>query len=154
MPRCTGSVSACAPALAAPSLVPVAARVALSSPRKAEVRPDTVLARANRVVRPADFRLTIRRGQRVASRLAVVHVINHHNASPTRFGFIVGKAVGNAVARNRVRRRLRAVGRELLVELGSGNDVVIRALPGSDEVDWVTLQGQIIDSIKKGVITR
>ena len=105
-------------------------------------------------MQPADFRAAVRRGRRVASRVAIIHVINHDNANPTRFGFIVSKAVGNAVVRNRVRRRLRAVGYELLGELGSGNDIVIRALPGSHEVGWITLHAEIIDSIEKGVMTR
>ncbi|WP_308421918.1 ribonuclease P protein component [Salinibacterium xinjiangense] len=134
--------------------MPAVARAALNFPRKAAVQPQTVLARANRVVQPADFRTAVRRGRRVASRVAVVHVIDHGIAGPTRFGFIVSKAVGNAVVRNRIRRRLRAVGRDLLGELGSGNDIVIRALPGAHEVDWVTLHAEIVGSIRKGVMTR
>jgi ribonuclease P protein component len=78
----------------------------------------------------------------------------HGEDSPTRFGFIVSKAVGNAVNRNRVRRRLRAVGRDLLSQIAPGHDIVIRALPGSPEVDWDTLHAEITDSIKRGVVTR
>ena len=135
-------------------MVLVVARAALNFPRKAVVQPSTVLARANRVVQPADFRTAVRRGRRVVSRAAIVHVVNHHSASPTRFGFIVSKAVGGAVARNRIRRRLRVVSRELLGELGPGNDIVIRALPGSHEVDWVTLHADIVGLIRKGVMAR
>ncbi|WP_334593648.1 ribonuclease P protein component [Salinibacterium sp. CAN_S4] len=132
----------------------VVARAAPNSPRKAAVHPQTVLARANRVVQPADFRSAVRRGRRVGSRSATVHVLSRGGDSPTRFGFIVSKAVGNAVARNRVRRRLRAMGRELLSEINPGHDIVIRALPGSPEVDWVTLHAEITDAIKRGVVTR
>lgn len=44
-------------------------------------------------------------------------------------GFVVSKAIGNAVARNRVKRRLR----HLVIELPSpfAADVVVRALPPS-----------------------
>ena len=80
--------------------------------------------------------------------------MSHGDASPTRFGFIVSKAVGNSVVRNRIRRRLRAVGRELLPELSSGNDIVIRALPGSPEASWVSLHAEVVDSIRKGVVAR
>lgn len=39
---------------------------------------------------------------------------------PPRVAYAIGKASGNAVARNRVRRRLRAAVREVGAELGSG----------------------------------
>ena len=105
-------------------------------------------------MRPADFRAAVRSGRRVGSRNAIVHVVNHHSANPSRFGFIVTKAVGNAVTRNKVRRRLRAVGREVLPTVGSGKDIVIRALPDSPEVDWDILQAEITESITRGVTTR
>ena len=132
----------------------VVARAALSFPRKAVVQPQTVLARANRVVQPADFRTAVRHGRRVASQAAIVHVVHDDNAGPTRFGFIVSKAVGGAVVRNRVRRRLRVVSREVLGEIGPGNDIVIRALPGCHEVGWVTLHAEIVGLIRRGVMAR
>ncbi|MDO4412556.1 ribonuclease P protein component [Cutibacterium sp.] len=46
-----------------------------------------------------------------------------------RVGFVVSKAVGNAVTRNRVKRRLRHLCRPLVDELEDGTVVVVRALP-------------------------
>ncbi|GJF11394.1 hypothetical protein NGTWS1803_19600 [Mycolicibacterium cyprinidarum] len=48
-----------------------------------------------------------------------------------RIGLIVSKAVGNAVDRHRVSRRLRHAARNLLEDLGPADRVVIRALPAS-----------------------
>lgn len=70
---------------------------------------------------------------------------------PSRFGFIVTKAVGGAVTRNVVRRRLRAVCRDILPTVSTGADVVIRALPGSDTADWVSLHDEIADGVGKAV---
>ncbi len=50
----------------------------------------------------------------------------------TQVGFAVPRAVGNAVVRNRVRRRLRHLIRERLDQLPGPANVVVRALPGSD----------------------
>lgn len=47
-----------------------------------------------------------------------------------RYGFITGKRLGKAVARNRVRRQLREVMRLLHFQLRQGYDVVIIARPG------------------------
>lgn len=58
---------------------------------------------------------------------------------PSRAGFVVSKAVGNAVTRNRVRRRLRALVRERLIDLPAGSTLVIRALPAAAEASYPRL---------------
>ncbi|HWH26500.1 MAG TPA: ribonuclease P protein component [Pseudolysinimonas sp.] len=102
-----------------------------------------MLARANRVVRPDDFRTVVRRGRRTATGLAVYYCIKRDPAQPARFGFIVSRAVGGAVERNRVRRRMRAVARELVDAGATGSDVVVRALPGSAQADWATVSADV-----------
>ncbi|PZE25993.1 MULTISPECIES: ribonuclease P protein component [unclassified Curtobacterium] len=98
-----------------------------------------MLARANRIVRGDDYRTVVRRGRRSATAHAVVSVVVRADADPTRFGFIVSKAVGNAVTRNLVRRRLKAIAHELVVDHPSGLDVVVRALPAAAQAGWPTL---------------
>ena len=48
---------------------------------------------------------------------------------PARVGFVVGRAVGGAVIRNRVRRRLRHLARVLVPRLPESSELVVRALP-------------------------
>ncbi len=67
-----------------------------------------------------------------------------------RFGFIVSKAVGNAVVRNTVRRRLKAVCHEALAELDPGRDVVIRALTPSANADFATLRAEVLRCLRRG----
>jgi len=62
----------------------------------------------------------------------VVHVRRTFDQDPpefTRVGFVVSKKVGNAVTRNRVKRRLRHLARDL--EAPCPTDVVVRALPAA-----------------------
>jgi ribonuclease P protein component len=59
-----------------------------------------------------------------------------------RFGFIVSKAVGNAVQRNLVKRRMRALAAQFTAD-ATGLDVVLRALPGSADIDWDELSQQV-----------
>jgi ribonuclease P protein component len=63
----------------------------------------------------------------------VVHFLLEEpaQAMTARAGFVVSKAVGNAVVRNKVRRRLRHLVRPLLTELPNGTTVVVRALPAA-----------------------
>lgn len=67
-----------------------------------------------------------------------------------RFGFIVSKAVGNAVVRNTVRRRLKAVCNDALTELDPGRDVVIRALTSSADADYATLRAEVLRCLRRG----
>jgi len=48
---------------------------------------------------------------------------------PTRYGISTGRRIGSAVARNRVRRRLRSLLRGLSGRIGGGWDVLIVARP-------------------------
>lgn len=49
--------------------------------------------------------------------------------SHSRFGFVVSKRVGNAVTRNRVKRRLRAIFHTHLVQIRTGFDIVVVCRP-------------------------
>ncbi len=66
---------------------------------------------------------------------------------PARFGFTLTRKVGNAVIRNRTRRRLRAIAWELVHDGVVGMDVVIRPLPGSAHVGWDSLHKELTTAI-------
>lgn len=57
-------------------------------------------------------------------------------------GFVVSKAVGGAVVRNVVRRRLRGVVVEQRGSLPPGADLVVRALPPAADVPFETLASE------------
>jgi ribonuclease P protein component len=59
-----------------------------------------------------------------------------------RVGFVVGRDVGGAVTRNRVRRRLRHLVRARLDELPAGV-MVVRALPASAGADFPELRDDL-----------
>ncbi|MDC7337986.1 ribonuclease P protein component [Streptomyces lydicus] len=100
-----------------------------------------MLPTENRLRRREDFATAVRRGRRAGRPLLVVHcrsgATDPHASGecvpPTRAGFVVSKAVGNAVVRNRVKRRLRHLLRERLDRLPAGSLVVVRALPGAGD---------------------
>ena len=72
----------------------------------------------------------VRRGTRVGRASLVVHLLAG-SADRATVGFVVTKAVGGAVVRNRVRRRLRHLVAARLTDLPTGTEVVVRALPAA-----------------------
>lgn len=73
----------------------------------------------------ADF-LAAARGAKVATAAFVLQARERNDAGPARVGFTVSSKVGNAVERNRVRRRLREVVRlSAPARLRSGHDYVL-----------------------------
>ena len=111
-----------------------------------------MLSKTNRVTHPNDFRLAVRRGRRYSAPHCVIHIVNNERSEGVRFGFIVSKAVGNAVVRNKVRRRLRAAAARLLPEVHGSSDIVVRALVGSAQAECTTLQAEIAEGIDRIVV--
>lgn len=96
-----------------------------------------MLPATSRLTSSDDFRVCVRRGVRVGRETLVVHAVAKPGP-PSRAGFVVSKAVGNAVTRNRVKRRLRHLVAASLPGASVPVDVVVRALPTAASGD---LQG-------------
>lgn len=94
-----------------------------------------MLPAPNRLRQRADFTSAVRSsgGLRVGSRLMVVHAhpTDARAGLPPRVGFVVSRALGGAVVRNRTRRRLRALVASRLDRFPEGLDVVVRANPAA-----------------------
>ncbi|GAA1745878.1 hypothetical protein GCM10009710_27410 [Aeromicrobium alkaliterrae] len=82
-----------------------------------------------------EFRRTIRRGASASTSTLVTHLALTDEPD-VRVGLVVGKKVGNAVVRNRVKRRIRHALRDELATLPQGARVVVRALaPAAHSTD-------------------
>jgi len=90
-----------------------------------------VLPARARVRRRAEFAVA-QRGHRVGVDGLILHLARSTPAADSpRVGFIVGRGVGPAVVRNRVRRRLRHVLANRLADLPADAVLVVRALPAA-----------------------
>ena len=94
------------------------------------------------LTRRADF-LAANRGLRVA-RPGFVLLVNSNTQGQVRFGITVTKKIGNAVVRNRMKRRLRALLRELLPAQGlAAHDHVLIGRDGGVERDFARLRDEL-----------
>jgi ribonuclease P protein component len=78
-----------------------------------------------------------------------MHVVAGDAATPSRFGFVVSKAVGNAPQRNLIKRRLKMLARPLVTTLHG--DIVFRALPSAAHISWDQLQSDVGVCVEKAL---
>ena len=119
-----------------------------------------MLSASHRLSTAADFRQVVRRGRRVGGPLVVVHLMTANvdkatsglaGPAPSRVGFVVSKAVGPAVTRNRVKRRLRHLLRDRLAGLPEGTLVVVRATPGAATASYRDLGNELDRCLRRAV---
>jgi ribonuclease P protein component len=71
-------------------------------------------------------------------------------ATPVRVGFTVSKKVGNAVIRNRVRRRLREIARQVIPGQARPDlDYVLVGRQGALERDFAVMRQELVEALKR-----
>jgi ribonuclease P protein component len=105
----------------------------------------------NRLSRSRDFDAVYRQGRSTSTRFLVLYWFDREEEpGEPRLGLAVPKALGNAVARNRIKRQLREVWRARLERVPAGRDYVLIAKPGLPEAvhsngfDWL---GERVDEV-------
>ena len=108
-------------------------------------------ARLATLKRRAEF-LRVRGGGRSATPAFVLEGRQRSATAPAdapRFGFTVSKQVGNAVERNRIRRRLKAAARDVLLERARCDfDYVLIARRPALDTAFASLVSDLVESLK------
>ena len=108
----------------------------------------------HRLTRPEQFRHAVKAGRRSGARTLVTHLAvedaadaagasDVSGAAGPRVGFVVSKAVGTAVVRNKVKRRLRHAARERTARLPGGALLVVRAQPAAAAASYQELAADL-----------
>ncbi|MEJ5385402.1 MAG: ribonuclease P protein component [Fimbriimonadales bacterium] len=109
-----------------------------------------MLPRAGRLRNTRDFERVYQQGRRVRMESFTMYVYQRGDDAPTRMGFVVGRRLGAHVARNRVKRRLRAAARELWEQLPHGYDLVCVARPPAATAPLDALRAQLQQALQQG----
>jgi ribonuclease P protein component len=100
------------------------------------------------LTRRADF-LAANKGLRIA-RPGFVLLVRPNAGAGLRFGITVTRKVGNAVVRNRMKRRLREIARALLPAHGQADaDHVLIGREGGIERDFALLKAELLAALER-----
>lgn len=113
-----------------------------------------MLTREHRITAPSDFQRAFKgtktnRSVRVNTGSVMLRVVNRHDNDVTRFGFIVTKRYGNAVARNAVKRRMRAAADEVIALYPTGFDIVAMPTEASVTVAFTDLVVDMVAGVRR-----
>jgi ribonuclease P protein component len=98
-----------------------------------------------RLTRTTDFMRVRRSGKSYAHPLVVLITAHNVNEPTVRVGISASHAVGNAVQRNRAKRRIRACIAPLLIAIKPGNDLIFLARRPIEQANFQ----ELCEAIKK-----
>jgi ribonuclease P protein component len=107
-----------------------------------------------RLKRRAEFLRAAASGRKAAVGGVVLQALARPDTQPVRLGFTVTKKVGNAVVRNRTRRRLKEAARLVLeARPVTGVDLVLIGRDSTRERDFMVLQDDIRRALDRTGVT-
>ena len=107
------------------------------------------MRRDRRLTRARDFAAVRLHGRSWADRFVVL-VAHRNSLEVTRVGISVGRRVGNAVLRNKTKRRLREAVR--LTSVQGGWDVVLIARKNASDADFQTLSRSVAALVRRAEV--
>jgi ribonuclease P protein component len=97
-------------------------------------------SKASRLTRPLEFQRVRTDGEVARGQLMSLGVLREKPGGKMRAGFVTSRRVGNAVERNRVRRRLREIVRRHQSQIIAGVWIVSIARPGAARATYGALE--------------
>ena len=111
------------------------------------------MKREQRLRTPAEFRRVRDHAPRGWPHPLLVLYAAPNDLGRTRIGITVSSRVGNAVVRNKVRRRLREALRARLDRLAAGNDILLIVRPAAARAKWEELNTALDGVLRKSGAT-
>lgn len=105
--------------------------------------------KSSKLLRHADFQRVYKQGRRHFAAHMTVFCLRRETGSGPRVGLTVGRVLGGAVERNRIKRRLREAVRYNLASLPVAVDVVINPKKSALAADFTVLKDEVAGAFEK-----
>ncbi len=112
-------------------------------------------AQVNSLKASSDFQRISRQGKKCVFPVFIMLVLKHEGkGNPFRLGLTVSRKVGNAVTRNRAKRRLREIARQCLTSKKSeGYDIVLIGRASTKERNFFLMKQDFLQGLEKLGVT-
>jgi len=110
-----------------------------------------MLNKENRINKKKDYNNIYKKGKKILGRYMVLFIIKGEG-SKNRYGFVTSKKIGNAVSRNRAKRRIRMVVKGNMKYVQDRFDVIIVARKSINEVSYSDLNRDYLSAMRKAGI--
>jgi len=107
------------------------------------------MKKAFRVKDNKEFQMIFKRGKSFANRQLVIYYVKKQEQMHFRVGLSVGKKIGNAVTRNRIKRYLRQSFHELEDQIHSNYDIIIIARKPTKDMTFREVKSSLIHLLSK-----
>lgn len=111
-----------------------------------------IVQRKYRLAKREDFNRVYRFGRSTANRQLVVYVKEHVSEDDFKLGISVSKKIGNAVVRNRMRRLIKEIVRQLEPRISKGIYLVIIVRKPAVSMDYANLEKSVVHLLRKAKI--
>ena len=101
-----------------------------------------------RIKKTQQYNNVYQKGKKISSKCLIIFVLKN-SLTVNRYGIVASKKVGNAVVRNKVKRRLKAIIREVNPKIGQGYDIVLVCRPLISRVTYRQLQNDFLVAVRK-----
>lgn len=108
-----------------------------------------MLNRESRIRKGKEYQEVFRKGKRVAGRYIIVFYLENRCCPAKRFGIVTSKKIGGAVTRNRAKRQLREIARNIKEKIKGNYDIVVVARPAIKECLYKNLEKDFLVVMKK-----
>ncbi|AIF45044.1 ribonuclease P protein component [Virgibacillus sp. SK37] len=102
-----------------------------------------------RIKKNEEFQYAFKNGKSFANRQLVIYYVEKKDQQHFRIGLSVGKKIGNAVTRNRIKRYLRQAFQELESNIKYPYDIVIIARQPTKDMEYIEIKKSLTHLLYK-----